>query len=63
MEREIIYEIYDLYFDKMYNYEQILKHFKNKYTYKEIKDVIDERYRRAGNNIYFERRKNWFANR
>ena len=52
--------ILDLYFEKMYNYEMILKRFKKKYTYKEIKVVIDEQYKNAGNNIFFERRKNWF---
>lgn len=32
--------IVELYFDRMYNYSQIIAHFKNKYSYAEIKQII-----------------------
>jgi hypothetical protein len=51
--------ILDLYFEQMYTYDMILNHFKKKYVYKEIKQVINKKFEAAGNNIYFERRKTW----
>lgn len=33
-------EIFRLYFDKMYSYKDLVKHFKSKYTYAELKSLI-----------------------
>lgn len=35
-------EIIKLYFEEMYNYSKLLAHFKNKYTYAELKKVISK---------------------
>jgi hypothetical protein len=36
VKKEIIY----LYFRKMYNYDELIRHFKKKYSYSQIKTVI-----------------------
>lgn len=41
-------EIYDLYFNRCYSYEELEKHFKGKYTYTQLKTIIMERYRKYG---------------
>mgnify|MGYP003300013094 CR=1 FL=1 len=33
-------EIFRLYFDEMYSYEDLVEHFKSKYTYAELKSLI-----------------------
>lgn len=38
-------KIWNLYFAQMLSYEEIIKHFENKYTYQQIRRVIDEKYR------------------
>lgn len=38
-------KIIALYFERMYNYEELEKYFNNKYTYREIKAVITEYYK------------------
>lgn len=34
--------IWDLYFDKMYNYEKLERYFKGKYDYHQLKSIIME---------------------
>lgn len=37
-------QILHLYFNRLFDYQEIQKHFKDKYSYSEIKSVIKERY-------------------
>lgn len=39
-------EIIRLYFEEMYSYSELLAHFKNKYTYAEVKKVITKHIRK-----------------
>ena len=48
---EIEKKILDLYFDKMYSYSEIMAYFKNKYTYPQIKKVINKRYEKTQKTI------------
>lgn len=41
-------EIFYLYFNKMYNYEELIAHFKKRYTYSEIKTVISNHIKEKG---------------
>lgn len=36
-------EIWRLYFEKMYSYEELERHFKGKYKYCQLKSIIRER--------------------
>lgn len=47
--QKVIAEIKELYFNKMYNYSELIYHFKNKYTYAEIKQVIINTYKEQKN--------------
>ena len=38
-------ELNDLYFNNMYSFSQIIEHFKNKYSYAEIKTAIMKKIR------------------
>ena len=40
MTEKVEKEIIDLYFYKMYSYSQLINHYKQKYSYGEIKNVI-----------------------
>lgn len=40
--------IISLYFEKMYSFEDLDKHFNNKYKYSEIRQVIDNYFRKVG---------------
>lgn len=40
MTEEVKQEILDLYFNKFYSFSRIEEHFKDKYTYAQIKSVI-----------------------
>ena len=44
-EKEIIW---NLYFNKLYSYAELEKHFKGKYTYSQLKSIIIERYKMYG---------------
>lgn len=44
MKQSIKEEIWFLFFEKLYYVDDIIEHFKNKYTYNEIKSVINEKY-------------------
>ena len=44
MEQSVKEEIWNLFFDKLLWIEQIQVYYKNKYTYHEIKEVINEKY-------------------
>jgi hypothetical protein len=35
-------EVIDLYFNKMYSYSRLQEHFKDKYSYAELKGVISK---------------------
>ena len=37
-------KIWALYFYKFYSYDDLLKHFKGKYNYSQLKSIIKERY-------------------
>lgn len=37
-------KIYYLYFERLFSYEDIERFFKGKYTYKELKSIIKEKY-------------------
>lgn len=41
-------KIWDLYFKHFYSYEQIQEFFGGKYTYNEIKFIVNERYKMYG---------------
>lgn len=41
-------KILNLYFNKMYSYNDIINHFNNKYKYSEIRQVIDNYFRKVG---------------
>ena len=45
MEEKIKKEIWNLYFNKMYSYEEIIAYYNNKFTYAELKKVIKERFK------------------
>ena len=45
MEEKIKKEIWNLYFNKMYSYEEIIAYYNKIFTYAEIKKVIKERFR------------------
>lgn len=47
--QKVIAEIKELYFNKMYNYSELISHFKNKYSYAEIKQVIINSYKEHKN--------------
>lgn len=44
MDEKTMKKIWDLYFEEMYDYEDIINYFKGKYTHKEIKSAINKRY-------------------
>lgn len=44
MEDKVIKEIWELYFDEMYSYKELIEHFDNKYSYAQIRSAIDKRY-------------------
>ncbi len=48
MTQEVEKEILDLYFERLYTYDQMIEHFKGKYTYTEIKRVINKRFEDYG---------------
>lgn len=35
--------IFDLYFNKMYDYQRLEAHFKGKYTYRQLKNLIRDK--------------------
>ena len=37
-------EIWKLYFDKFYSYDELEEYFKGKYSYAQLKSIINERY-------------------
>lgn len=39
MKKADIEQIYYLYYEKMYSFEEIEKYFKGKYTYREVKKI------------------------
>ena len=41
---EIKEEIWFLYFEKLYSYEQLITHFENRFTYKQIQNIIYEKF-------------------
>ena len=45
-------KIIDLYFNKMYNYEELDIKFKHKYTYRQFKSVINEHYKNYQGHTY-----------
>lgn len=45
-------KIIDLYFNKMYNYEELEIKFRHKYTYRQFKSVIDEHYKNYKGHTY-----------
>ena len=46
-DQEIIEKIWYLYFEEMYDYEYIIKYFKNKYSHWQIKKAINKRYEKT----------------
>ena len=38
-------EVWDLYFNRLYSYAQLVEHFKDKLTYADIKRIINEKYK------------------
>ena len=46
-DQEIIEKIWYLYFEEMYDYEHIIKYFKNKYSHWQIKKAINKRYEKT----------------
>lgn len=46
MKDKVIKEIWELYFDEMYSYEELIEHFNNKYSYAQIRSAIDKKYGR-----------------
>lgn len=44
MTEQVEKKIQELYFEKMLSYSEILVYFKNKYSYPQIKKVINKRY-------------------
>lgn len=51
MTDEVEKKILDLYFNEMYSYTDIIAYFKNKYTYPQIKKVINKRYEKTQKTI------------
>lgn len=45
-------KIIDLYFNKMYNYEELEAKFKHKYTHRQLKSVIDQHYKDYKGHTY-----------
>ena len=45
MKEEDKKKVWELYFDKMYSYSQIMDYFKGKYVYADIKKAINSRYK------------------
>lgn len=43
-------KVCDLYFNKFYSYAQLEYHFRGKYTYAQLKDIIRERIRSYDGN-------------